>query len=195
MNFSTTNDDFTTLKNGIDKRITFIKHIETGFYNITKAHADIIVSPPKLTKDWFKDEMAQRIIEAVKTQTDLDYVHFELKAGTPKQFIGIYVHELLVNHFLSWLDINYTIRISQLLDNIHQEANKKVIKEKNDKIDELKQIITRMEQSYKDFGANASRERREILGGIKEFRDDIDDLNHTVINNHHSAIDIAQHLY
>ena len=36
MNFSTTADDFTTLKNGIDTRLEIIQHIETGFYNITK---------------------------------------------------------------------------------------------------------------------------------------------------------------
>ena len=37
MNFSTTANDFTTLKNGIDSRLEIIQHIETGFYNISKA--------------------------------------------------------------------------------------------------------------------------------------------------------------
>ena len=67
MNFSTTNADFKTLKNGVDERIAFIQHIETGYYNITKARnivhtiksaeneEDIIVSSSlKPAKYWFE---------------------------------------------------------------------------------------------------------------------------------------------
>ena len=67
MNYSTTNADFKTLKNGVDERIAFIQHIETGYYNITKARnivqaiktaeneEDIIVSSSlKPAKYWFE---------------------------------------------------------------------------------------------------------------------------------------------
>ena len=69
MNFSTTNDDFKTLINGVDERITFIQHIETGFYNISKARLSVLKIknadneargyPPaslKPVKDWFRNE-------------------------------------------------------------------------------------------------------------------------------------------
>ena len=197
MNFSTTNADFKTLKNGVDERITFIQHIETGFYNITKARnivhviksaeneEDIIVSSSfKPAKFWFRNDATEQLIAEVKTQTGLINVHYELKTGTPKQFAGTYVHELLVDHFLTWLDPKYGVRISVILKKIHERANREVIQGKDDKIDELKKMITRMEQSHKDFEAKASRERREILGEIKEARDDIDDLHNTVIDQH-----------
>ena len=122
MNFSTTNADFKTLKNGVDERIAFIQHIETGYYNISKArnvvHAiktaenEAVGYPTaslKVMTDWFKNDSTQEIIAEVKTQTGLNNVHYALETGTPKQFAGTYVHELLVDHFLTWLDPKYAI--------------------------------------------------------------------------------------
>ena len=204
MNFSTKNSDFSILKNGIDPNLEIIRHDETGYYNITKianlinrisAENDMAGIPPtsdyrsKRIKNWLANESTKKLVRVCKRYVDFDdfdEVVYELKSNTPKKYTGTYVHRYLYDQFLNWLDVEYAIRISRLLDDIHQEANKKVVKEKDDKIDELKQMI-------KDIEAKASRERREILGEIKEARDDIDDLHNTVITQHQTAIDIAQH--
>ena len=200
MNFSTKNSDFSILKNGIDPNLEIIRHDETGYYNITKI-ANLINKlkaenglgriPPnsdirsKRIKDWLRTASTKELISECKRYVDFDdfdEVVYELNAGTRNEFRGTYVHRYLYDQFLNWLDVKYAIRISRLLDDIHQEANKKVVKEKDDKIDELKKMLE-----------NASRERREILGEIKEARDDIDDLHNTVIDQHQATINIAQH--
>ena len=85
MNFSTTNDDFKTLINGVDERITFIQHIETGFYNISKARLSVLKIknadneargyPPaslKPVKDWFDNDEIQMILEFLPYDTQMD---------------------------------------------------------------------------------------------------------------------------
>ena len=78
MNFSTTANDFTTLKNGIDSRLEIIRHDETGFYNITKARnivhsiksaeneaGDIPPASLKPAKRWFLNDATQEISQSV----------------------------------------------------------------------------------------------------------------------------------
>ena len=186
MNYSTTNADFSILKNGVDERITFIQHTETGFYNITKARNIVHViksaesealgyssASLKPAKYWFRNDATEQLIAEVKSQTGLDQVYYELKTGTPKKFAGTYVHELLVDHFLTWLDPKYGVRISVILKKIHERANREVITNLESEIMSMKKMLE-----------NASRERREILGEIKEARYDIDDLHNTVIDQH-----------
>ena len=91
MNFSTTADDFTTLKNGIDSRLEIIQHIETGYYNITKTAklvnelksaeseaAGIPATSPKLTKNWFANDSTKELIQKCSTLMGLEFVHYEL---------------------------------------------------------------------------------------------------------------------
>ena len=158
MNFTkTTSEDFVILKNGVDERIEFIKHTETGFYNITKARNVIQelknaenrlvgnpTNPIKPTKHWFLNAAAQELIEEVKRQTGRNEVKYNLHTGTQNEFKGTYVHELLVDHFLIWLDPKYGVKVSIILRELHENANRKVIKEKDDKIDTLTAKIDQM---------------------------------------------------
>ncbi len=203
MNFTKTNtDDFSILKNGIDSKLEIIRHDETGYYNITKT-ANMINKlraennglggnlpnqdiRSKRVKDWLKNASTQELIEECKIFTDLGDVVYELNAGTRNEFRGTYVHRYLYDQFLNWLDVKYAIRISRLLDDIHQEANKKIIKEKDDKIDELSRQI-------KLFHEEAAKQRAEILGEVKEARADISDLHETVIEHHEAAMNAVQH--
>ena len=161
MNFTKTNsNDFTIIKNAIDERIAIIQHKETGFYNITKMlklvgklkHEEqkdepngIPLGSWKQVKHWFDNQDTTELIEECLQQTKLDHVRYELAAGTPKRFAGTYVHRYLYDHFMSWLDKRYAMKVSVILDHIHQEANKitietavaMAIKPKDDKIDEL----------------------------------------------------------
>ena len=155
MNFATTSaDDFKTMKNGIDERITFMKHLDSGFYNITKARnivaelkstdcqaAGYPAPAIKKARDWFVNASTQELIDELKKQTGLKEVRYDLSTGTPKAFHGTYVHELLIDHFLIWLDPKYGVKVSIILREIHEKAMQASIKEKDDKIDQLEKKI------------------------------------------------------
>ena len=153
MNFSTTADDFTTLKNGIDTRLEIIRHDETGFYNITKtaklvnelksAENGLAGYPANLSKpakNWFFNDNTQNLIQECKDQTGLEFVHYKLHSGTQNEFKGTYVHELLYDHFLAWLDPKYAIKISLILKKIHERANREALQEKDSIITELREF-------------------------------------------------------
>ena len=154
MNFSTRSSDFATLKNGIDSRLEIIQHLETGFYNITKT-AKLIhelkiaengsvgnpTNPIKLARHWFLNSSTKDLIQECLDQTHLDFVHYKLHAGTRNAFKGTYVHELLYDHFLAWLDAKYAIKISVILKDIHTQANRKIIEDKNCLIQQLRSDI------------------------------------------------------
>ena len=95
---------------------------------------------------WFENDTTQTLIDECKQQTRLDNVKYELAKGTPKRFAGTYVHKLLFDHFLAWLDPRYAIKISIILDSIHQDANRKLLREKDDAISELKQSIDKQSE-------------------------------------------------
>ncbi len=65
----------------------------------------------------------------------------------------MYVHKLLYDHFLAWLDPRYAIKISIILDNIHNDANKKLIEQKDRAIDELKDNIGELNQKIDNQSA------------------------------------------
>jgi len=125
----TTSDDFDIITNGVDNRIQIIRHKETGFYNITKMaelinelkKEDNVPGIPvasnkntntarkpavseKRARDWFQTNKTKESINACLKETGLTYVHYELKLGTPKEFYGTYLHKLLYNRFMIWLD-------------------------------------------------------------------------------------------
>ena len=101
MNFSTTADDFTILKNGIDTRLEIIQHIETGYYNITKtaklvnelksAENGLAGYPANLSKpakNWFSNDTTKDLIEECLIQTKREFVHYKLHSGTQNEFKG-----------------------------------------------------------------------------------------------------------
>ncbi len=166
-----TSERFSILKNGVDDRLEIIRDNESGFYNITKtakmiknllesdenkendpkSHNKEPVGFPtgshkiKTTRHWFINSATQDLIDECLRQTKLDEVYYKLDKGIINDFKGTYVHELLYDHFLAWLDPKYAIKISVILKQIHKDANQKIIQEivqeKNDNIAELKQML------------------------------------------------------
>ncbi len=170
---TTTIADFSILKNGVDSQLEIIQHNDSGFYNITKTAkmiAKLTAEQPgtyapsrskcETARDWFKNDSTNQLIAECKRATQLDVVRYELAKGTPKQFAGTYVHRLLYDHFLAWLDPTYAIRVSIILDQIHQEANRKLLQEKDCKIEELKQTLAEFkeESRLRDEAAKARDE-------------------------------------
>jgi len=167
MFIKTTFDDFSILKNGIDDRFEIIQHIDTGFYNITKMTKlvndlkreerneeamPIRIASEKLIGNWIRNQDTIRLINACQVQTGFDKVRYELKTGTPKRFAGTYVHRYLYNFFMVWLDTCYAMKAAIILDKAHVDANIRIIKEKDDKIDNLTASLDafREEQHLRD---------------------------------------------
>lgn len=117
----TTSEDFTTIINGVDNRIQIIQHKETGFYNITKMIK--LVNKDKKINDWFSNTNTTELIDACLKETGLEYVHYELKKGTPRYFTGVYVHCYLYDHFMIWLDKRYAIKVSITRDTANYIGN------------------------------------------------------------------------
>jgi KilA-N domain/Protein of unknown function (DUF3627) len=201
---------FSILQNGIDSRLEIICDHDTGFYNITKTAKMIAkllksdsspkddnneyhASSGKCNKpsDFFKMASTDELIDECKQQTKLDKVHYELAKGTPKQFAGTYVHRLLYDHFLAWLDPRYAIKISIILDRIHQDANKKLLQEKDDAINRLEQAINTLKvdtqardeaqsaeiQKLLSYAQNTTHQLSEVKDELSEARLDIQDGN------------------
>ena len=121
--------------------------------------AGILAGITKRSRDWFINDTTQSLIDEVIKQTRLDSVKYELAKGTPKRFAGTYVHKLLFDHFLAWLDPRYAIKISIILDSIHQDANRKLLQEKDDAITKLEKAIQK--QSF-DSKAQMDEQSKKI---------------------------------
>ena len=93
----------------------------------------------KRINNWFRTDSTKELIQECLDQTHLEFVHYELATGTPKRFAGTYVHELLYDHFLAWLDPKYAIKISVILKDIHAKANVRIIQERDNIMAELRQ--------------------------------------------------------
>jgi KilA-N domain len=120
-----TNDDFAVLKNGIDSRMNIIRHNDTEFYNITKGIEMLSRTneyTPRLTlSQLFDEEDIKQMIAACKEITKLETVLFEVKSGTDQQFMGVYVHHVLYNYFLWFLNTDYAVKMCKVADDSFQK--------------------------------------------------------------------------
>jgi hypothetical protein len=66
------------------------------------------------------------------------------------------VHRLLYDHFLAWLDVKYAMKISIILDQIHQDANRKLLQAKDDAIQQLKDAIQKQGEEAKAYAEASS---------------------------------------
>ncbi len=197
----TTHNEFRTLTNGVDDRLSIIRHELTGFYNISKMiklvhtlkveEAEASGSPRasiplKSTKHWFDNQDTRELIQACgDANPQFDRVHYELKAGTPVQFAGTYVHHKLYDHFMMWLDRKYALRVSSILDKIHRESQEKLeraLKEKD-------VIITDLRSEFAAFRAEANARLNEIIEQNKETHTQNRNLKATVDDQ---CLDIKQ---
>lgn len=97
-------------------------------------------------KNWFRSKTTIALIDQIKLEYGLEVVHYELAKGTPKQFAGTYVHKYLYQHFLAWLDPCYVIKILKIVDEVQEEANRKLLQSKDDAISKLNRRTKKMKQ-------------------------------------------------
>lgn len=189
--------NFTTIKNGVDTRLNIIHHDETGFYNITKttklikemmtSEADRKSPQPSrgpLVAHWTSNQKTKELFEACAIVLDYEVndLKFEISNG-PNDYRGTYVHPDLYDHFVAWIDPKYALLISNILKQFHKEANRKIIQEKDDKIDECIKKIDQQSQKIDQ----QSEQIAELLGYAKdttqtlhEVQDDLTETKETV---------------
>jgi KilA-N domain len=195
----TSPEDFSIVKNAIDPNFEIVRHDDTGYYNITKMAKlvndlkknDVAGNPAtseKRARDWFQNDSTQELFIACKEYIGDDDVHYELKAGTPKRFIGIYVHRFLFDHCMMWLDKKYAMKVSFILDRMHQDANRKLIKEKDDKIDELSRKIDEQAKLANQHAAEQRAQFDELLGYAKSTTEKLDEVKDELIETKEEVI-------
>ncbi len=199
MNFAKTSaEDFTIIKNGVDDRLEIIRHDETGYYNITKVaklvqdlkskegvdrKPDQPKKRGKLVGHWNENNRTTELKAEVQSRLGVESIEFELKEGTDNDYKGTYVHRYLYDHFLMWLDPKYAFRVSHILDNIHKEANRKILKEKDDKIDELireMKIQTVEMNELKQMNMELLINSQKTLNKLDDVSDELTETKETV---------------
>lgn len=177
--FSKTNiGDFEVLKNGIDDKLHIIRHKITGFYNITQTAALVKKIDPSIKKAtnfgyWFVNTNTKSFIDKCMKHTFHSSVKYDLEAGTPTKFKGIYVHELLYDRFMQWLSDDYALKVAIILKRVHDRANN----EKDNKIEELLQENVKL--------------TKEVLKMSKAHDSKIDKLQYSIDGLHANTTDIS----
>ena len=97
----------------------------------------------KRPNDWFRNQSTQEFLEAFEeeiasTGNPADEKSYENRPNLPINLRGTYVHKLLVNHIAIWASPRYSIYIMKLLDKYYENERQKLLKEKDEIIDNLK---------------------------------------------------------
>ena len=180
---------FESFNNVINKDITIIKELNSGFYNITHSR-NIIHSirqkENKTTKkigDWFRLKDSDEIINNFKTILNIDSVSFILNKEVDNNFRGTYVHKKLYQWILQWLDFKYALMIIDIIDKLQEEyiiSTKIQLKEKDCKIDELIKKIDNQTDQIKEQSSQLkeqSSQIKELLGYAKETKEELEYTN------------------
>lgn len=191
---------FTTIKNGVDERLTIIRHDESGFYNITKTaklvhslkledQTDTVMGSPTAvdeaarnsvqprgpqTSHWFANRATTQLFEALASLGDYEVHELRMEVSTGKnEYRGTYVHPKLYDHFVAWIDPKYALLISIILEKFHSDANRMIIQEKEDAITSLKRDLADRDEKYKKELAEQNRIRdEELKDTLKRFQEE-----------------------
>ncbi len=180
---------FESFNNVVNKDITIIKEINSGFYNITHSR-NIIHSirqkenrKTKEIREWFRLKDSDEIINNFKTILNIDSVSFILNKGVEKKYEGTYVHKKLYQWILQWLDFKYALMIIDMIDKLQEEyiiSTKIQLKEKDCKIDELIKKIDNQTDQIKEQSSQLkeqSSQIKELLGYAKETKEELEYTN------------------
>lgn len=125
---------FSTIQDAVDPSISIIKHVPTGFYNVTKAANQFYelysTESKKRMRDWLPLVQTKALFEATKEIYNLGDAMIQLITNTRDEHKGTYVHHTLYRSFLMWLNAKYAIKIFAVIDE-HQRAFEEDLKSKN----------------------------------------------------------------
>lgn len=163
----------------IDKKIEIIHLTELyedikvlkykNYYNISKFKNT--TGKPRKISSYLKSDQTREIIKIAIQYYKLEnnYIGFIYKGNNENK--GTYLHKSIFHHALSWIDVVYAIKVSQILD----ENEKKLLYSKNNKIDELQQLLN-------DINKNMNNQN-EILNDVKNINIKQNETITTINNN------------
>lgn len=186
---------FESFNNVINKDITIIKEVNSGFYNITHSRNiihNIRQKENKTTKrvdDWFRLKDSDGIINNFKNVLNIDNVSFIIK-DVENKYRGTYVHKDLYQWILQWLDFKYAILIIRMINKLQEEYNIRTqiqLEEKDSKIEEMSNDIKCIREENKkqseenkkqtELIVNQSNQIKELLGYAKETKEELEYTN------------------
>ncbi len=213
---------FTMIFDVVDKSLKIIIDNDTGYYNITKIIKHIenngseVTSDFKLAgipaslkntrnkiNDYFRLKSTKELIKVIKSEYNFktdDNDNLTYTLNIEKAYSGTYIHKVLFDHVLSWINKNYAIKISKILDECRNEYNLKLkyenkqkdnkIQEQSNKIDELIIEVKDIKSINLKQSAELSKQSEEINKllnygktaneNIEEMQTSIDDMTNTV---------------
>ncbi len=189
---------FTTIKNGVDERLTIIRHDESGFYNITKtarlihklknANSESAPSDSAISKqieDWLSNIDTTRLFDGLATflNQSVDSLKFEITSGS-YEHRGTYVHPKIYDLFVAWLDPDYTWRISDILEKILVNANRVLQDEEARRHEEARR---RHDEEARHRREEHRRQIDELLEYAKKTSDDIGSIKNKVVDIKNNA--------
>lgn len=119
----------TTEYNGIG----VVRHKTSGYYNASKVCRD----NKKLFKDWFRNKRTQELLDKRAKQLHLEIEEssgenstapkcliFEVKniENTVANLCGYYIHPKLMNEICMWADIDYALKVDEIMDLINEKS-------------------------------------------------------------------------
>jgi hypothetical protein len=156
---------FTIIKNGVDARLSIVRHNESGFYNISQTATlvhELKVSEnrnqsenaPQPT-DWLRIKDSKELFAVVAEFQNCNVEDLKFKKlKVRNEYKGTYVHPKVYDMFLAWLDKRYALLIADVLESHHASANRALLQEKDD-------CITRLEKTVAEVRDEARKERDE----------------------------------
>ncbi len=197
-----TNPTFVTIVNGVDNRFSIIMNVETGYYNITKSATTcarvkaeengVVGNSPqprgKITRDWFRNQTTQEQLQecAAMHSITVDDCKFIINERAENDYRGTYIHPMLYDPFMQWLDAKYAMRVSTILKMWHQDANRRVLQEKDDAIAGLSEQVSNLTEQITDQTAQIAQQTRnfeeqkaqieQLLGYAQSTTNTLDDV-------------------
>ena len=180
---------FESFNNVVNKDITIIKEINSGFYNISHSRNiihNIRQKENKNTKEihkWFGLKDSDEIINNFKNVLNIENISFIINKGVEKKYEGTYVHKDLYQWILQWLDFKYAILIIRMINKLQEEyiiRTQIQLEEKDSKIEEMRNDIKCIrEENTKqtDLINNQSDQIKELLGYAKETKEELEYTN------------------
>ena len=133
----------------------------------------------RVNSEWIQLESTEDILVECREQSNTHRVYYELKKGTPAQFAGTYVHELLLPYFIIWLDPIYAMHVMIMINKHKQDLNHGQIQLKNKTIEILSGDVLTLTERNREISDYVEQSRmRELqmqvsLGEIQEYLQDL----------------------
>lgn len=157
---------------------------ETKYINATK----LCQLGNKRLKNWLRLDSAKTLLQFfdnMSTGSDLSQWYYEIGRGdidskddTKRNIImGTYFHRKLIVHIAQWISCEFALKVSEIVDNYNDRRNRDLLKEKDDKIDELMAMMkTLMNMNHDQTDTLKRQETKldELTSEVKRMRVHLD---------------------